>query len=316
MGLPTQTVTAAVRTPVARAAVRTLPLGGSPQLLERTFVVLGLFTPERREWTVTEMGRASGLAIPTVHRIVSALHRNGFLARHEISKRYHLGPAVIRLGRTAAMTVDLRTVSQPVLRRISLRTKETSVLTIVSETGRTGVCLDRFESLEPLRLSVQPGNEIPLHAGASQKILLAHLPVEDTERVLAEPLERLCSATITDADCLRAELGVIRRRGWASSYEETNQGVWGLSVGLIDEYGYSVAAIGVAGPCERRPRALGRWLSVLSDGANDIATELGLRASLTLTAVSDAGTAPCAGPSMPAKPLRSCSDATLIKEKS
>ena len=155
---------------------KSIPIASSPQLLERTIVVLQLFTPEQREWTVTEIGRACGLAVPTVHRIVSTLHRHGFLARHELTKRYWLGPAMVRLGRTAAMTIDLRGVSQPVLRRISLRTKETALLTVVSECGRHATCLERIESIHPLRLSVQAGREMPLHAGASQKILLAHMP--------------------------------------------------------------------------------------------------------------------------------------------
>jgi DNA-binding IclR family transcriptional regulator len=264
-------------------AAESIAIGGSPQLLERTFVVLSLFTPEHQDWTVTEMGRACGLPVPTVYRIVSSLHRHDFLSRHEISKRYRLGPAIMRLGRMAAMTVDLRTVSHPVLRRISLRTKETAVLTIVSEGGGSALCLDRVESREPLRLSVQPGHEMPLHAGASQKILLAHLPPAVAERILNEPLTSLCSRTITDSDDLRAELCSIRSRGWAASYEETNRGVWGLAVGLIDEYGYSVAAIGVAGPCERKPRVLGPWLSVLSDGASEVAGQLGLQVSLIVT---------------------------------
>jgi hypothetical protein len=55
-------------------------------------------------------------------------------------------------------------------------------------------------------------------------------------------------------------------------------------VGLIDDYGYSVAAIGVAGPCERKPRALGPWLAVLSEGAAEVARELGLQVSLTVKA--------------------------------
>ena len=262
------------------AAADSVPIGSSPQLLERTFVVLSLFTTEQRDWTVTELARACGLPVPTVYRIVCALHRHGFLSRHEISKRYRLGPAIVRLGRMAAMTVNLRAVTHPVLRRISMRTRETALLTIVSESGCSAVCLDRVESREPLRLSVQPGREMPLHAGASQKILLAHLPAADAVRVVDAPLESLCSRTITDPEDLRIELTSIRRRGWAASCEETNRGVWGLAVGLIDEYGYSVAAIGVAGPSERKPRVLGPWLSVLSDSATQIASQLGLQASL------------------------------------
>jgi DNA-binding IclR family transcriptional regulator len=264
--------------------IDSVSLGSSPQLLERTFVVLSLFTSERRDWTVTEIGRATGLPVPTVYRIVCALHRHGFLSRHEISKRYRLGPAIMRLGRMATMTVDLKSMSHPVLRRISMRTKKTSLLTVISESGLSAVCLDRVESREPLRLSVQPGREMPLHAGASQKILLANLPASDVQRILDEPLKPLCSHTITDPDGMQVELSSIRRRGWAASCEETNRGVWGLAVGLIDEYGYSVAAIGVAGPGERKPVVIEPWLSVLREGAAEVARQLGLQVSLTVKA--------------------------------
>src|SRR5258708_39109723 len=82
-----------------------VPLSSSPQLLERTFTVLFLFSSERRDWTITEIARAAGLPVPPVYRIVCALHRHGFLTRHEISKRYPLGPAIMRLGLMSAMTV-------------------------------------------------------------------------------------------------------------------------------------------------------------------------------------------------------------------
>jgi DNA-binding IclR family transcriptional regulator len=262
------------------AASECVPIS-SPQLLERTFVVLSLFTPEHRDWTVTELARACGLPVPTAYRIVSALHRNGFLSRHEVSKRYRLGPAIMRLGRTAAITADLRGLGRPVLQKLAFRTKETSLLMTVSGSGCSAVCVDRMDHREPLCLSAQPGREIPLHAGALQKMLLANLPILDAERVLDAPLKPLCSNTITDPQRLRQELASIRQRGWAASCEETNHGVWELAVGLIDEFGNSVAAIGVAGRYERKPRQLRPWLALLSDAAAEVAAQLGIAPSLT-----------------------------------
>lgn len=278
----TQAVSASAETArtMPSAASECVPIT-SPQLLERTFVVLSLFTPEHRDWTVTELARACGLPVPTAYRIVSALHRNGFLSRHEVSKRYRLGPAIMRLGRTAAITADLRGLSRPVLHGIAFRTKETSLLMTVSGSGCSAVCVDRMDHREPLCLSVQPGREIPLHAGALQKMLLANLPILDVERVLEAPLKPLCSNTITDPHRLRQELASIRQRGWAASSEETNHGVWELAVGLIDEFGNSVAAIGVAGRCERKPRQLRPWLAMLSDAAAEVAAQLGIQPSLT-----------------------------------
>jgi DNA-binding IclR family transcriptional regulator len=254
--------------------------GDSPQLLQRTFSVLALFSPERQEWTVTEIGRECGLAVPTVHRILSALRRNGYLVRDDATKRYRFGPAIVRMGRTASLTVSMRTLARPLLHALARRTTQTALLTVVSEDRRNAVCLERVESTEPLRLSVQPGRQLPLHAGASQKILLAFMPDDEFRAYVDEPLTSPCTATICEAGRLSQEVEAIRQRGWASSYEETNVGVWGLSVALIDETGQAEASIGVAGPGERRPRNVGPWLRVLAQAATELAEPLGLRPSL------------------------------------
>src|SRR5262249_59417987 len=117
------------------------------------------------------------------------------------------------------------------------------------ERARSGG-LDGVEPSQPLRLPVQPGSQLPLHAGASQKALLAFMPEREVDRLLDQPLERLCTATITEPRQLRRDLALIRERGWASSYEETNLGVWGIAVPVISEDDV-VCAVGIAGPSAR-----------------------------------------------------------------
>lgn len=54
----------------------------------------------------------------------------------------------------------------------------------------------------------------------------------------------MCHNTITDRGLLREELARIRDAGSASSFEETNLGVWGLAVPILDANGSIVCAIG------------------------------------------------------------------------
>jgi DNA-binding IclR family transcriptional regulator len=207
------------------------------QVLERTFAILERFDEEHPEWSTTELARSLGLPIPTVHRILMALRRRGYVTQHEETKRFRLGVAALQLGDRARVAVDLRAVALPVLQSLTADTGETSLLTVLTPDRQRGVCLERVESAQPLRLSVTPGRQLPLHAGASQKVLLAYLPDDDAERVIDAGLEHLCVATITDPQSLRRELARIRRRGWASSYEETNVGVWGVAVPVLQADG-------------------------------------------------------------------------------
>jgi IclR family acetate operon transcriptional repressor len=250
--------------------------GRQLRVLERTFSILDLFTRQHPEWSTTEIARACGLPIPTAHRILSALRRRGFVTQDARSKRFRLGIGALDLGERARSLVDVRAAALPILRRLCHDSGETALLTMLSEGHDRSVCLERVESPHPLRLSVEPGRQMPLHAGASQKALLAYLPQDEIDRVASGPLERLCRATITNPRDLLADVARIRRRGWASSFEETNIGVWGLAVTLLDAHGSVIGALGLAGPSARMSRTRTREdLARLRTATDDLAKVLG-----------------------------------------
>ena len=184
---------------------------------------------------MTQAADACGLPVPTVHRILAALEHHAYVARNAYTKRYRLGVAALELGRHASASIDLRTVSIEVLQSIAEATGETVLLTAVAPDRRSSVCLERVESRNPLRLSVEPGLRAPLHAGASQKALLAYMPEAEVDALLARDLPALCTATIIDAGSLREELTRIRSRGWTTSYQETDIGLWGIAITLLDD---------------------------------------------------------------------------------
>ncbi len=248
------------------------------QVLERTFSILELFTEERPEWTTTEVARTLGLPIPTAHRILAALNRRGYVSQQEETKRFRLGVAALQLGDRARAVVDLRSVALPVLRRLSRDTGETALLTVLTPQQDKGVCLERVETPQPLRLSVLPGRQLPLHAGASQKVLMAYVRPAVAERLLARPLDHLCHNTITEPEALREELQAIRGRGWASSFEETNVGVWGVAVPVLNDRGGVVCAVGIAGPSARLAQdRIADHVARTHAGAREIAGALGHR---------------------------------------
>ena len=87
-----------------------------------------------------------------------------------------------------------------------------------------------------------------------------------------------CRATITAPDRLRAHLREVRRRGWAISFEETDNGVWGIALPIVDEQGMAVAAVGLAGPRRRLDASQVRHqLTELHEAAESVANRLGYR---------------------------------------
>ncbi len=266
-----------------RAVLLDRPVRGGPtdrsglQAVDRAFAVLGLFSPARSEWTLSEVADGISLPLTTAHRLLGVLKHHGFLDRDPDSKRYRLGPTALEFGARARVSVDLRELARPALRRLAERTGETTLLTVADPGRRESLCLERIESASPLRLSVEPGRRMPLHAGAMQKGLLAFMPRAIIEAVVAGPLPPLCRSTITDGARLRAELTRIRAEGYAVSYEETNLGAWGLAVPILDRGGTSVAAVGSAGPIARYDRSrLEQEVAACREAAACLAADLGL----------------------------------------
>ena len=259
------------------------------QVLERTFSILEVFTEARPEWSTTDVARRIGLPVPTAHRILAALNRLGYVSQNEDTKRFRLGAAALSLGERARAVADLRPVALSPLRKLSDATGETALLTVLTPERDRGVCLERVETPQPLRLSVQPGRQLPLHAGASQKALLAFMPEEEIEKVLSRPLNRFCQATITDPRELRRELKAIRARGWASSYEETNVGVWGVAVPVISDTDV-ICAVGIAGPSPRLSvERIRRDVVLVHEAAVTIGRAIGVTAPEISTANTQIG---------------------------
>lgn len=69
-----------------------------------------------------------------------------------------------------------------------------------------------MESEEVLRNTILVGDQFPAHAGATGKVLLAHLPAEELQNYLgsAKSLARLTPRTITDPKKLLLELARVK----------------------------------------------------------------------------------------------------------
>jgi DNA-binding IclR family transcriptional regulator len=123
---------------------------------------------------------------------------------------------------------------------------------------------------------LEVGAELPLHASALGKAMLAYAPAYALDDLLAEPLPRLTGRTLGPA-ALREELGEVRERGYAREKEEAILGESSIASPIFDHSGHAVGAIGVVGDTDRiMTRAAARQLSsAVSEAARGVSRELG-----------------------------------------
>lgn len=218
--------------------------------IERATDVLSLFA-ESGEPTlgVTEIAQALGLSKAVVYRILSSFRVKGFVELDESTRRYSLGPGVLHLGLSYMNRIDVRALARPVLSELSRSTDETATLSVRS--GWKRIYVDQVTPARDVKMVVQLGLQVPLHAGASSKAFLAFLEPEEQRAYLARPLEKLTPLTITSARALRKELAEIRARGYASSFGERMEGAGSVAAPVLGHDGLPAAVISVCGPVER-----------------------------------------------------------------
>jgi DNA-binding IclR family transcriptional regulator len=264
----------------ARATEGDHEMADQPQvkILDKALRVLMLFTQEQPEWGVTTISRQVDMSKSTVHRILRVLEQHGFLTQDADTRRFRLGLAGIELGRRAQAGLELRRIALPVMEQISAQSDETVLLQVVSAEGDRVVCIERVQQRRGLRLILDVGSTAPLHAGCSSKVLLAYMDPRAIDEVLRGELRPVTAHTITDPEQIRAQLAEVRRNGFAVSFEETDEGVAGVSVPIRDARDQVIAGLTISGPLTRvNASSIPHYTALAREGARRISADLGHR---------------------------------------
>jgi IclR family acetate operon transcriptional repressor len=222
------------------------------KVLLKALDILALFDRNRPEWAEHEVARALDVPTSTTHRLLASLRSRGYVVR-VAGGRYRLGPAAVALGRRASDQA-LGPALRAALERLAAETGETVLVGVRDPAGDGLLILDRIESPHPLRIALEVGHVLPLHAGAASKALLAHLEPAEIERVVSGPLPRVGPATITDGEILLRDLEGVRRAGHARSREEATEGGWGVASPVLGIDGEAQAVLGMIAPVARHSR--------------------------------------------------------------
>ena len=206
-------------------------------VLDKVVLVLGAV--ERGAGSLGALTEATGLSRATAHRLAVALESHRLLAR-DGAGRWQLGPRLGELASAGAGDLLLERAG-PVLSRLRDATGESAQL--YRRQGDARVCVAAAERGSGLRDTVPVGSVLPLTAGSAAQVLLAWTPDD---------------ALVAGAAFGPRVLTEVRRRGWAHSVAEREQGVASVSAPVRRRDGTVLAAVSVSGPLERLTRSPGR----------------------------------------------------------
>lgn len=95
------------------------------------------------------------------------------------------------------------------------------------------------------------GRRFPPHASSSGKLLLASSDNAQLDQLLPRPLPALTPHTITNRRALNRELDKIRAQRYASTVDELEEGLSGISVGIYSTDHAFLGTVNVSGLSQR-----------------------------------------------------------------
>lgn len=210
--------------------------------------------------SVSALARAAGLPRATALRLIQTMEGEGFLLRVPEADRVLLGPELVRLARRVDTALLLQEVARERLGELSEAVRETVTLSVVAPDGDLDV-VEQVAGPQHLVPRSWLGQRFPLHASSSGKLLLSTYDRARLERFLRDPLPGLTPHTVTTKRALREELERVRAQGYATTVDELEEGLAGVSVGIFGEAGALLGAINVSGLGRRLDEAARRQVA-------------------------------------------------------
>lgn len=227
--------------------------GSGVGVLDKSVAILAALA-EQGPLSLAGLVEATGISRPTAHRLAAALETHRLVGR-DPAGRYRLGLRLLGWAGAVSADAGLVEVARPVLTGLRDETGESAQLFV--RDGDQRVCLAASERPVGLRDTVPVGAVLPLDRGSGGKVLLAWASDAGRFGVSA------------------GELDGVRRRGWAASVAEREDGVASVSAPVFDAAGTLRAAVGVSGPVGRLGRTPGRhFADAVTAAARDIEARL------------------------------------------
>ena len=218
---------------------------GGVRSVQRAVEIMSLLTEQRSVITIREIVEATGLPKTTVLRIVQTLEQSRLLSASPSG--YIAGPGLYRWAHLARTSWEPPAETRAVMHELVDRQRETVNIYVRHDISR--VCVAQEESPMALRHVVRVGDELPLWAGASSKVLLRDAPV-----ALLVQIAESSPAGAAHLPTLQQWIAEAAGNGYGVSHGERESGLSAVAVPIQNSDGEVVAALSYSGPTSRFPK--------------------------------------------------------------
>ena len=224
--------------------------------LEKALLILRLMIEEKRLLSLTEISRKLNFGKGTVHRILDTLRSHQFVRQDLPTLKYGLGPLASEMRNAIRSEGYIADIIKPHLKKLSESCPEAISASVLDFSEIRYIA--RFESREPLRVSIGVGTKFPAHCTATGKVLLSALSDDQLKKMYngQENIQTLTKNSIGSFTQLLKELKRVRDRDMALDFEEALIGVNCVARPIYDTKNEMISSISISGPISRMTKKM------------------------------------------------------------
>ncbi|MDP2698017.1 IclR family transcriptional regulator C-terminal domain-containing protein [Thalassospira sp.] len=222
------------------------------QSLVRALSILNTLADSYDGMTLTDIARQVKLPPSTAHRLLTTLQHERYVTFDSERTLWSIGVQAFSVGNAFTKNRNLNHIVRPYMRALMEESGETVNLA-VADDGEV-IFLSQVECRKMMRALVTPGRRALMHCSGVGKALMAFLPEEDIDAIIARHgLPKMTERTLISPQALKSDLNVARRAGYAIDDEEHAVGLRCVAGVVRDETGIPIAALSLSGPAARIP---------------------------------------------------------------
>ncbi|MFD9893598.1 IclR family transcriptional regulator [Amycolatopsis sp. NPDC059027] len=196
--------------------------------------------------STSQIARATALARPTTHRLLTALADEGYVDRDQRTGLWFLGPELYLLGEVAARRYDVTQHARAGVHRLAAATGESAFFS--ARRGDETVCLLREDGDFPIRSFVlYEGARFPLGVVSAGQVLLAMLPDREIDAYLRRTDLVAQWGPAHAVGAVRERVALTRELGYAVNPGLVVEGSWGMAAAVFDRAGEPAWALTLTG---------------------------------------------------------------------
>ena len=247
------------------------------QAVNNAIDILELLGDGEHELSISDVVTKLNLTRSNVNKLLATLEMFGYVEYNRYTGNFRLGVKTFQISQAYINKLNIIEISIQVLQQLKQQTGESAYISVMRD-GNV-VYLNVIETDHAVRVLPRIGNVGPAYATATGKAQLAYYDQRDIDKLYPGEMITFTKNTIGSMDALKADLKLIKERGYSMDDEEYELGVRCVGAPVRDFMGNVIAGISVSAPVERIPmeRVEAEVAHIVQEAAKALSVKFGYR---------------------------------------